>query len=873
MYALPTRPARDASPGTHRWTWRVLLLLLTFASLGFEWQGRVDQLSQELRVAEAGRRRDIVRLLSSYGSPRAREAILAALTDPDPEVRAEAAEACGRLRLVEAIPELSEWLLDPLGETRAAAARALGAMNDAGSLPALIRTLGDTSAEVRIAAINALSSLGGDEVVTPLLGRLDDDDVTVRIAAASALGSLGDERAVVPLIGRARDDSAEVRVAVFTALGALGDVRALSALALGTRDTVEDARLTATLALGQLRSPRAIDPLRALLEQPDMRLRSAALDALAPIPDPRASGVILDALGGLPGAQAIAMEALVQRARSGLDETLVPALAERLGTATHQHATAIGRILSEIARTQPDERAVPALLEALRTGRGASAPLLLALGRLGGDVALVPILEHIGSSDAGTRDAALDALEAYFERWGPDGRATDPLLDALPSARGAGRLRVVALLGTLAERRALPALRPLLTHSDTALRRAALRSLGALGDPGSADALYPLLEDEDAETRYEVAVALGQVMDAHGVERVARDLMGSAPRDRHALLVALTAALRRVGSELSSAQREELARQVDLLVTGRDRALAARAMHALTTLGSVAGGPRLREHALRGHGALRHQALGALGELGDPESMTVLRAGLVNTDTAIAAASASALGRAAALAALQPDDVTALLAAMDRPFPVPTAASYVLARLAREGRLLPSPSAAGDGGAGAQPSTVRAALCGLLSRREPHVRANILVALAALGHERCGGRLDPSAWMTAPHQLPVRAAAAHFLAGAAQSGGAAAAEWNGARAVCRERELTESLLELCRSGEPQAATDAPSRALRTYAFAADQQTVLANHWVVLRFADGSAFAGFTDLNGYLSLDAVPTVDARLELPETMPLEP
>ena len=49
--------------------------------------------------------------------------------------------------------------------------------------------------------------------------------------------------------------------------------------------------------------------------------------------------------------------------------------------------------------------------------------------------------------------------------------------------------------------------------------------------------------------------------------------------------------------------------------------------------------------------------------------------------------------------------------------------------------------------------------------------------------------------------------------------------------------------------------------------------MLANHWVVLRFADGSAFAGFTDLNGYLSLDAVPTVDARLELPETMPLEP
>lgn len=846
--------------------------MLSLGSLGFEWQGRVDQLAEELRVAEPGRRRDIVRLLSSYPSPRAHEAIEAALADPDVEVRTEAAEACGRLRLVNAIPELSEWLLDPLGETRAAAARALGAMNDSASLPALIRTLGDTTVEVRIAAIEALASLGVPEVVTPLLGRLDDEDVTVRIAAAAALGGLGDERAVVPLIGRARDDSAEVRVAVFHALGALGDTRALSALALGTRDSVEDARLTAVLALGQLRSPRAIDPLRALLEQPDIRLRAAALDALAPIPDPRASEVILDALGGLPGAQAIAMEALVQRALAGLDDTLVLSLSDRLGTASHQHATAIARILAEIALTHPDERAVPALLEALRTGRGGAAPLLLALGRLGGDVALVPVLEHVGSTDEATQTAALDGLEALFERWGTDGRATDPLLDALPRARGPARIRIVGLLGRLAERRALPALRPLLAHSDASLRRAVLRALGALGDPGSADALFPMLEDRDAETRFEAAVALGQVMDASGIDRLLTAVMADAPADRHALLIALTNGLRRMASGLPAARRTEIANQLGLLVEGRDRALAARAMHALAATGGDTATLALQQLATRGHGALRHQALAAVGDLGDPASMAVLRDSLRSGETETAAAAASAMGRAGALRALTDDDVRLLLGATERPFPIPMAATYALARLASAGRF--GVASAGGGPATAAPlhDVVRDALCALLGRREPHVRANVLVALGALGHERCGARLEPAAFMAPPHQLPVRVAAARFLSGAALAGGPATAEWETARVTCVERELSDELASVCRLTATSTSDAEPVAALRTFAYAGDERTLLVHRWVVLRFRDGSSFAGFTDLNGYLTLDAPPTTNARLELPESMPLD-
>src|SRR5690606_37722267 len=145
------------------------------------------------------------------------------------------------------------------------------------------------------------------------------------------------------------------------------------------------------------------------------------------------------------------------------------------------------------------------------------------------------------------------------------------------------------------------------------------------------------------------------------------------------------------------------------------------------------------------------------------------------------------------------------------------------AQLARAGRFTDDDAA-------------RAALCDLLSRREPHVRANVVVALAALGHERCSGRLDAGAWMQAPHQLPVRVAAARSLEGAAAGSPASNAEWSSARAQCLARELAEELLRVCRQANAHTREGAaPRTALRTYAYAGDERTLLTHRWVVLRF--------------------------------------
>jgi hypothetical protein len=60
-----------------------------------------------------------------------------------------------------------------------------------------------------------------------------------------------------------------------------------------------------------------------------------------------------------------------------------------------------------------------------------------------------------------------------------------------------------------------------------------------------------------------------------------------------------------------------------------------------------------------------------------------------------------------------------------------------------------------------------------------------------------------------------------------------------------------------------------------YAFAGDETTLLVHRWIVLRFADGTSYGAFTDLNGYLAMRTPPVAEdatVRLELPESVPLE-
>ncbi|MGF1465661.1 MAG: HEAT repeat domain-containing protein [Sandaracinaceae bacterium] len=827
-------------------------------SMGFEWEGRLDRLRRELTTADPAQRREVVERLAHYPAAEVRDALLSALTDRDPGVRAAAAEAAGRVRLVEAVPRLLDWLDDPDADVRAAAAQALGRIGERQALPNLVRVLGDANAGVRRAGVAALAQLGGDDVVVPLLGRLDDVDAQVRVDAATVLGRLHHPRAVVPLVGQARDDAPEVRSAVYLALGELGDARAVPALVQGTQDTAPEARLAAVSALGRVGSPEAVRPLLGLLTDPDPRLPTAVTSALGQIPGPAARDALVDALTEgrtLRPATRTLEERARRLARLGHDEELdglVRALAASLEDgASASRISVIATTLTAIASVHGIAPAAPQLLATLEELEEPPRALLLALGASGAPEVLVPLLERLRSEDRELRASVLAALDAYFHRAPPDGRAADPLLAILGEVRPEERARVVGLLGQVGARRALGTLRALLRHPDGELRLAAVQAIGEIGDPEGGPALFELLSDRIPRLRFEAARALGAAGTGAVVDAFLDRLEQRQPIDRHAVLAGLAVAL--PAAELEGPRRERVWSVLLDLAQGRDGGLAARALDTIGAWAPDGAAARLAP-LLRGAPARpTSEVVAVLAQLPQDEARSALGP-LLDADAGVLlnTQAAWALGEVGG-----PEEAEALLRrAPSLRWPASAAAAFGLARLAARGALT---SAAAD------------ELCRLGGGSpDPFVRANVAIALARLGAGPCdAGGPDPRRWLEPRHSTVVRAAAARWLAVAADAGAIAAPTVQATLEACAEDLLSPAVATVC--GSP-AFPDGEEVA-DIYAYAPDGETLWRRRLVALRLADGTVWLGHTDANGHLRLRSVPAGPLLLEDPTATPLEP
>lgn len=125
-------------------------------------------------------------LLARSRRPEARPHLMAALADPQPDVRAQAAR--GLARHAEAGDALLSALSDPTPGVRAAAAWSLGVVGLEAAVTPLTQLTADADAEVRIAAVGALRRIDPARLDTlPTLDALRaDPDVRVRRAVGAA---------------------------------------------------------------------------------------------------------------------------------------------------------------------------------------------------------------------------------------------------------------------------------------------------------------------------------------------------------------------------------------------------------------------------------------------------------------------------------------------------------------------------------------------------------------------------------------------------------------------------------------------------------------------------------------------------------------
>ena len=150
--------------------------------------------------------------LGTQNLSNALEVLLDSLrNDPEPDVKAAAADALGGLKLTEALEDLqqlynntSEWLI------QLSIVAALGEMGDPKAFPILEKALNSEHELIQTMAIGALGELGDKRAIPLLLPYVSNADWQVRYRVAQALVRLGGEQAEVALKILAKDEVEQV---------------------------------------------------------------------------------------------------------------------------------------------------------------------------------------------------------------------------------------------------------------------------------------------------------------------------------------------------------------------------------------------------------------------------------------------------------------------------------------------------------------------------------------------------------------------------------------------------------------------------------------------------------------------------------------
>src|SRR3954463_8073734 len=196
----------------------------------------------QIKSSDIGRRVQAIESLSKVHELKAILALIGALSDAAPRVRAAAANAIGMLRDERCVQPLLATLRDPHARVRESAVEALKSIGHASAVPYLAPLLCDPAPSVRAYAAHALRSLGW----TP---GTEDEHVlffvaTGQFSKAAAIGGA----AVEPLIASLGDESSTKRRAVTDALAEIGNDRAVEGVAHMVDDPDPGVRITALTA-------------------------------------------------------------------------------------------------------------------------------------------------------------------------------------------------------------------------------------------------------------------------------------------------------------------------------------------------------------------------------------------------------------------------------------------------------------------------------------------------------------------------------------------------------------------------------------------------------------------------------------------------
>ena len=264
---------------------------------------------------------------------------------------------------------------------------------------------------------------------------------------------------------------------------------------LSSRDP--ETRYQAAGCLGDAGVPVAVEPLAALLADPDVGVRWKATEALGKLGSPAVGPLTKSLKNGNVDVRWMAAVALGDIG----DPEAIPALMAALDDEDTYVRSRAALALGEIG-----EAALAGLIAALRDGNdrvrwGAA----LALGEIGGSSAVEALVGALSDPDEGVRQRVAGALGDIGEP------AVPSLIEALRSDEEVRRQGAIAAFGQIGRPAVPSCILALRDGGDWRVRSGVARALGEIGERRGADALIRALEDEREEVREAAREALGSI--------------------------------------------------------------------------------------------------------------------------------------------------------------------------------------------------------------------------------------------------------------------------------------------------------------------------------------------------------------------------
>jgi hypothetical protein len=152
----------------------------------------IDEIIERLQVTNKTNSLILADILGRFGENALTSLLRLMQSKAGIDVRIASILAIEQIGSLEAIEPLLQALTDPEAEIRAQAASTLGKLGDAKAGAALMHCLSDESKDVRLQAVLALGQLSYQEALPALVKALDDKEWSIRFRAAQALYKLGD---------------------------------------------------------------------------------------------------------------------------------------------------------------------------------------------------------------------------------------------------------------------------------------------------------------------------------------------------------------------------------------------------------------------------------------------------------------------------------------------------------------------------------------------------------------------------------------------------------------------------------------------------------------------------------------------------------